>query len=244
MPARSHEPSTSTILACIPYENKLCAHSKFCRVTVRDPANAQPCSGHGVCIGATNNTGYCQCRAGYSGDACSLCTAQFLRRGSVCIFMPGALASCSDGVKNGHEEGVDCGGNCATACSSQAPGNLIDSGILSLRNVLVVASVVLAVVLLCVGWWYCRCRAHRIPSRQGEGASSGLSYVSSLSESSSCPYINAQRTLTCVWIVFRLGRCRKSGINATSKSTAVDTQIGTPFCPFNPALQSVLSGRG
>jgi hypothetical protein len=29
------------------------------------------------------------------------------------VFLPGALTSCSDGVRNGNEAGVDCGGpNC------------------------------------------------------------------------------------------------------------------------------------
>lgn len=81
----------------------------------------RPCAGHGACVGATGTTGYCKCRAGYTGDACFQCAPQYYRRGTACIFMPGALASCSDGVKNGREEGVDCGGGCGTACTARAP---------------------------------------------------------------------------------------------------------------------------
>jgi hypothetical protein len=44
-----------------------------------------------------------------------------------CIFLPGALSSCSDGVKNGNEEGVDCGGpHCASTCP---PVNRVQTGI-------------------------------------------------------------------------------------------------------------------
>jgi hypothetical protein len=35
-----------------------------------------------------------------------------------CVFLPGALSSCSDGVQNGNEDGVDCGGICPTACGA------------------------------------------------------------------------------------------------------------------------------
>ena len=36
--------------------------------------------------------------------------------GSRCVFLPGALVSCSDGVRNGNEEGVDCGGSQCAPC--------------------------------------------------------------------------------------------------------------------------------
>ncbi len=37
------------------------------------------------------------------------------------MVLPGALASCSDGVRNGGEAGVDCGGSCSAQCSVSAP---------------------------------------------------------------------------------------------------------------------------
>jgi hypothetical protein len=41
-----------------------------------------------------------------------VCARRFTRIKGVCVFMPGALVSCSDGVRNGNEVGVDCGGTC------------------------------------------------------------------------------------------------------------------------------------
>jgi hypothetical protein len=37
------------------------------------------------------------------------------------MLLPGALASCFDGVRNGGEAGVDCGGSCSAECSVGAP---------------------------------------------------------------------------------------------------------------------------
>jgi hypothetical protein len=78
----------------------------------------QVCGGHGRCLGIA--TGYCECNVGYIGAACSQCAAGFLARSATCLLLPGALASCSDGVRNGREEGVDCGGDCAVACAASA----------------------------------------------------------------------------------------------------------------------------
>ena len=121
-------------------------------------ANVQPCAGHGVCLGNLDTTGYCKCRAGYTGNACSQCASEFFRRGTACIFMPGALASCSDGVKNGHEDGVDCGGDCGAACSAQTLAATGKDAWLSRFKVQLAgcAMVVLGVVLALCLW-----RLHR-----------------------------------------------------------------------------------
>jgi hypothetical protein len=38
------------------------------------------------------------------------------------VFLAGALASCMDGVRNGNEVGVDCGGpNCGPCSGAAAP---------------------------------------------------------------------------------------------------------------------------
>jgi hypothetical protein len=37
------------------------------------------------------------------------------------MFLPGSLGMCEDGIRNGGETGVDCGGKCPP-CSSSAGG--------------------------------------------------------------------------------------------------------------------------
>jgi hypothetical protein len=38
--------------------------------------------------------------------------------GTKCVFLAGAISSCLDGIQNGDEEGVDCGGSCPGVCSN------------------------------------------------------------------------------------------------------------------------------
>jgi hypothetical protein len=85
----------------------------------------QVCSGHGDCLG---QSGYCGCYSGYTGASCSECAPGYLPLRSYCVFLPGALATCSDGVRNGEEEGVDCGGpTCGQRCSAAAGSGLQSS---------------------------------------------------------------------------------------------------------------------
>jgi hypothetical protein len=37
------------------------------------------------------------------------------------MVLPGALSSCSDGIRNGGEAGIDCGGTCPAQCSVSLP---------------------------------------------------------------------------------------------------------------------------
>lgn len=80
----------------------------------------QACSGHGTCQGSGIG-GYCICTVGFTGSACGDCRPGFQRIGDRCIFLPGALGSCSDGARNGDEAGVDCGGRCV-ACTTSLGG--------------------------------------------------------------------------------------------------------------------------
>ena len=85
----------------------------------------QACSGHGDCLG---QSGYCGCYSGYTGASCGRCASGYLPLRSYCVFLPGALAACSDGVRNGEEEGVDCGGpTCVQKCSDAAGNGLHSS---------------------------------------------------------------------------------------------------------------------
>ncbi len=79
------------------------------------PSIVQVCGGHGRCLGTIMST-YCECNTGYKGAACESCERGYLSLGSRCVFAPGAMASCSAGVWNGYEDGVDCGGSCAAQC--------------------------------------------------------------------------------------------------------------------------------
>jgi len=54
---------------------------------------------------------------GYTGEACDTCATGFFHptaAASVCIRL--AKVSCFDGVKNGNEAGIDCGGDCEREC--------------------------------------------------------------------------------------------------------------------------------
>lgn len=89
------------------------------------------CSGAGVCH---TTTGDCVCSYGYTGAACEACSAGFVRvrDGGPCIYLPGALASCSDHLKNGNELGVDCGGpNCPACATQQLPVVIVVMGVVS-----------------------------------------------------------------------------------------------------------------
>ena len=64
-------------------------------VTVGD-SNGTVCSGVGVC---DPRSGSCNCYAGYLGATCSVCADTYERIGSVCVYLPGAQTSCTDGVR-------------------------------------------------------------------------------------------------------------------------------------------------
>lgn len=106
-----------------------------------ESSTLMPCGGQGVCLAAS---GTCSCFEGYSGPSCQECAPSYLRSGTTCTFLPGALASCVDQVRNGDEEDVDCGGSLCAPCDlGAAPGS---SGGPSV-TVLAIACVVVAVVV-------------------------------------------------------------------------------------------------
>ena len=43
--------------------------------------------------------GTCVCFTGYVGPACQSCGYPFVNIGAVCVFLPDAMATCSDGVR-------------------------------------------------------------------------------------------------------------------------------------------------
>ena len=125
--------------ACV--DNRFGADCAECPGGVDDP-----CSGLGVCNDGIGGTGLCDCDAGRGGDACEECAAGFFGAdcercpgpaGSPCngngacsegvdgdgscVCAAGAHGiacenTCEDGVQNGDEDGIDCGGPCAFSC--------------------------------------------------------------------------------------------------------------------------------
>ena len=87
------------------------------------PVGIQSCpfatTGHGTCM---PSSGTCSCFHGYIGSACDRCDSGYTSSLSdgTCTFLPGALSSCSDGVQNGNEAGIDCGGRCPSCTTSKS----------------------------------------------------------------------------------------------------------------------------
>ena len=117
------------------------------------------CSGHGSCL---TGAGVCHCFDGYGGDACGVCTSQYTAvtdtTGRVvrCVLLAGSYSTCFNGVRDGLEQGVDCGGVCpacaGTASLSQSAGTTVSSPTVALAVSVTVAVAVggAAVVALVV----------------------------------------------------------------------------------------------
>jgi hypothetical protein len=56
-----------------------------------------------------------------------------------CVFLPGALSSCDDGVRSSQEDGVDCGGVCTASCDA-GDDSSSSSSALSQYRVVILAS--------------------------------------------------------------------------------------------------------
>lgn len=113
------------------------------------------CSSSGAC---KQGTGQCSRFAGYTGTACDECsgvytqqTANNASRGP-CVYLPGSTATCGNGIRDGNELGVDCGGpNC----------RLCDLRTVVVVSTALIAGVSLCAFLLCIAisfgtWKYCR----------------------------------------------------------------------------------------
>jgi hypothetical protein len=125
----------------------------------------QPCGDHGLCLGALGN---CECYDGYTGPNCHECAPSHVRVGRACVFLPGALVLCTDGLRNGDEKGVDCGGSHCPPCEELSTLlGTASSPVLAIIVVIVVLVVVTLVagVLLCRRLSWChRCRRRCCPA--------------------------------------------------------------------------------
>ena len=112
------------------------------------------CSGHGSCL---TGVGVCRCFDGYGGDACSTCNSQYTAiadagsGGAVrCVLLAGMYTTCLDGVRDGLEQGVDCGGVCR-ACNGTSSGtDIAAAGQALLLKVLTTTTVIGALLTVTV----------------------------------------------------------------------------------------------
>ena len=112
------------------------------------------CSARGACL---EQTGVCLCATGYAGDACDACAAYYFRlaRHGACVLIEGVTASCSDGVMNGNEADIDCGGPNCGPCPTAGFATL---------NIMAIAGSIVGGLLLVAGLVYScsRLKAHNM----------------------------------------------------------------------------------
>lgn len=92
-------------------------------------------------------TGDCVCVAGRVGPACSVCAANYTLANGECVFLAGSMPDrCHNGVRDGLETGVDCGGPTCPVCGGANSGNS--------RVVWIIVGVVGLVLLLIAAFGY------------------------------------------------------------------------------------------
>lgn len=95
------------------------SYSHGCPVGRNSDGLNATCSSFGTCQSLST---LCSCYTGYSGVACEVCAPKYHRVSSTgrCVYLTGNTVTCDDGVKNGNEEGVDCGGPNCVACAGKS----------------------------------------------------------------------------------------------------------------------------
>ena len=157
-----------------------------------DAVTGVACSGHGSCL---TGAGVCQCFPGYVGGACGTCGAHYVSRlgtdGRVasCAFLPGSVSTCGNGVRDGREAGVDCGGvsrclPCRTGGENGGSGSAMESNAgqsMFLDDVTTVCAIagvaVVAVVLVVVTAMLRRRRKRAVPPNVPPGLRHGTGSV-------------------------------------------------------------------
>jgi hypothetical protein len=96
------------------------------------------CSGHGLCA---TGAGICACFPGYVGDACGECDVRHVALGQHCVWLPASNATCTDGVVNGNEQGIDCGGFNCRECGSALTQIWLRPVVMGLAGLAIILSV-------------------------------------------------------------------------------------------------------
>jgi hypothetical protein len=115
-----------------------------CPFSVSDCASETetPCSSRGVCRPADNA---CDCFRGYAGAQCTVCSVGYTRGPSgTCVLTDAIGVSCFNGVRDGNETGIDCGGQCDTACGA----GILSTSSVPLSPVTMAGIIVAGVVVL------------------------------------------------------------------------------------------------
>lgn len=103
------------------------------------------------------------CAAGRAGPACSDCALNYTQVGSVCVFLPGSTtASCHNGVRDGLETGIDCGGSVCDPCSNESPFSRIP-----LDMWIIIGLAVLVLLIIAVIWYIHRKNRNRTGTAKG-----------------------------------------------------------------------------
>lgn len=109
-----------------------------------------------------------------------------------CVPLPGAIGSCFDGVRNGDEKGVDCGGSCSANCGASLIGSQSDglTGVAAIRPGTIVGVVCAALLITVTIVAVALLRRHRSkrdkvrapppPKPRGPQASQALAKASNL----------------------------------------------------------------
>ena len=93
----------------------------------------QPCESGGVCNEGIAGDGSCACAPGFHGELCEFSCGDGMQNGDeTAIDCGGACESCgcSDGLLNGDEVNVDCGGSCPACVPTDDPDPLFGTALI------------------------------------------------------------------------------------------------------------------
>lgn len=153
--------TTGCVLDCGPTAD---SGALSCPMGLSPAGDIEECCGAGDCQPLS---GLCACIAGRVGSACEACDASYIRVGGnfgMCVYVPDAMTTCRDGLKDGNEAGVDCGGSCPPCHSSSG----MDVGMLIGTCSAALVALALVVFVVYRGW-----RRANLNFKQGDATHGG-----------------------------------------------------------------------